>query len=589
MNIPLKEYWQLLAHYLRPRLLRVVVLAVLLFSAIALELVNPQITRYFIDTATSGKADVLSSLVMAGVAYIGLAILHQAMRLAATYVGDGVAWDATNDLRADLALHLLKLDLGFHNARTPGELIERVDGDVGQLSTFFSHFALRLLSSIVMLLAVLALMWHEDWRLGAAMTGFALAAGFLLSRIGKLGAARWLAADQATAEFYGFVGERLSGTEDIRSSGAVGYTLWRLYAQFHKWFPLSFKAEIFTNFGWMSTLFFYALADLTVFGVGAWLFGTGAITLGTIYLAYNYVYLALRPINDLRWVIDELQKSSASITRVRELLATQSKIVEHVSANLTTRHTSGGIGLQFEAVTFGYTPGEPVLHDISLEVQPGEVLGLLGHTGSGKTSIARLLLRLYEPQSGVIRLLPGAHAIQQLSVPELRRHIGLVTQDVQLFQASVRDNLTLFDATINDEQITSALSQLGLTAWLQRLPAGLETRLGAQGAGLSAGEAQLLAFTRVFLRDPSIVVLDEASSRLDPATEQLIEQAVTRMLQGRSAIIIAHRLATVQRADTIMILERGHCIEYGARATLAADRSSHFSHLLKTSAGLLLP
>ena len=167
MNIPFKSYWQLLARYLRPRRLRVLVLAVLLFGSIALELINPQIIRFFIDTATSGRAEVFSTLLVAGIAYIGLAILHQSMRLAATYVGDGVAWDATNDLRADLALHLLKLDLGFHNARTPGELIERVDGDVGQLNTFFSQFALRLLSSIVMLVAVLALMWREDWRLGS--------------------------------------------------------------------------------------------------------------------------------------------------------------------------------------------------------------------------------------------------------------------------------------------------------------------------------------------------------------------------------------------------------------------------------------
>ena len=325
----------------------------------------------------------------------------------------------------------------------------------------------------------------------------------------------------------------------------------------------------------------------------AWLFGSGAITLGTIYLAYDYVYLALRPINELRWVIDDLQKSSASITRVRELLDTPSKISDLALETTPISHSSESdrMGVQFDVVTFGYRPTETVLHDVSFDLQPGEVLGLLGHTGSGKTTIARLLLRLYEPQSGGIRLLPAMTATHELPVAQLRQRIGLVTQDVQLFQASVRDNLTLFDARIGDARIHAALEQLGLTAWLQHLPNGLDTRLGAQGSGLSAGEAQLLAFTRVFLRDPDIVILDEASSRLDPATEQLIERAVTELLNGRSAIIIAHRLATVQRADKIMILQRGHSVEYGAQAALMADADSHFNRLLKTSAdaGLFIP
>jgi len=594
MHIPIRQYSRLLARYLRPRRARLLTLATVLFSSIALELVNPQITRTFIDTAASGRADVLTTLIRAGAAYIAIALVYQVMRTAATYVGDGVAWDATNDLQADLALHVLKLDLTFHHARTPGELIQRVDGDVGQLSTFFSQFALRLLSSAVMLVAVLVLMWREDWRFGAAMTLFALIAAMVLGRIGKLGTARWRANDQAAAEFYGFVGERLSATEDIRTSGAVNYTLWRLNAQFHRWFPLSFNAEIFGNFGWMTTLTCYALADLTVFGVGAWLFRLGAITLGTIYLAWDYVYLVIRPINDLRWVIDDLQKASASIARVQELFDTPSRIQDRATLARSTgvdRPTLAldtPLGVEFDSVTFGYTPSEPVLRDISFDVRPGEVLGVLGHTGSGKTTLARLLLRLYEPQSGSIRLLPSSTPLEALPLATLRQHVGLVTQDVQLFQASVRDNLALFDPSIDDAHICGALEELGLSQWLARLPRGLDTRLGAEGSGLSAGEAQLLAFTRVFLRDPGLVILDEASSRLDPATERLIEGAVKRLLAGRSAIIIAHRLVTVQRTDTILILERGVRVEYGRREALAADPGSRLSRLLKASAGTLV-
>jgi ABC-type multidrug transport system fused ATPase/permease subunit len=219
-----------------------------------------------------------------------------------------------------------------------------------------------------------------------------------------------------------------------------------------------------------------------------------------------------------------------------------------------------------------------VLHGLSLSLRPGEVLGVLGRTGSGKTTLTRLLFRLYEPTAGAIRL--GGVGLPDTPLDELRRRVGIVTQDVQLFRASLRDNLSLFDQSIPDERIQAALEELGLGPWLRALPAGLDTEL-AGGEGLSAGEAQLLAFARVFLRDPGLVILDEASSRLDPATERLIEQAVGRLLHSRTAIIIAHRLATVQRADTILILDDGAVAECGPRADLMGDETSRFSELLR--------
>jgi len=208
------------------------------------------------------------------------------------------------------------------------------------------------------------------------------------------------------------------------------------------------------------------------------------------------------------------------------------------------------------------------------------VLGLLGRTGSGKTTLTRLLLRLYDPAAGIVRI--GGCDVRDLPVAALRGAIGVVTQDVQLFRATVRDNLTLFDASIPDERIVAVLRDLGLGAWLDSLPDGLDTELEAGGRSLSAGEAQLLAFTRVFLRDPGLVILDEASSRLDRATEQRIERAVDKLLAGRTGIIIAHRLGTVERADSILILDGGRVAEQGARARLAHDPATRFHHLLRT-------
>ena len=224
-----------------------------------------------------------------------------------------------------------------------------------------------------------------------------------------------------------------------------------------------------------------------------------------------------------------------------------------------------------------------ILQDVSFTLPAGKTLGILGHTGSGKSTIARLLLRFYDIDRGTIRL--GDVEIDQTPLSDLRERVEIVTQDVRLFQASIRDNLTLFDSDIDDEEISSMLELLGITDWLRSLQGGLDTIIDPDSSGLSAGQDQLLSFARVFLKDPGLVILDEASSRLDPTTEMLIKRATEKLLKHRTAIIIAHRLKTIQKADQILILERGKVAEYGDRATLAQDSHSRFSSLLKLNKG----
>jgi ABC-type multidrug transport system fused ATPase/permease subunit len=292
---------------------------------------------------------------------------------------------------------------------------------------------------------------------------------------------------------------------------------------------------------------------------------------------------------------------------VEEFLQLQPMVQEEISAVLPATPLS----VVFDHVSFAYKdrtafgeleaaaepdPDSPkqsfqngrptVLHDVGFSLAPGRILGILGRTGSGKTTLTRLLFRLYDVDGGAIRL--SDVNVREVALSDLRQRVGMVTQDVQLFAATVRDNLTLFNnhdpaaMPISDEHILAALHTLGLNEWLAGLPEGLDTRLIGGGQGLSAGQAQLLAFTRVFLRAPQLVVLDEASSRLDPATEQLLERAIDQLLADRTAIIIAHRLRTVQRADDILILENGRVLEFGPRAELAANPDSRFAQLLRT-------
>ena len=236
--------------------------------------------------------------------------------------------------------------------------------------------------------------------------------------------------------------------------------------------------------------------------------------------------------------------------------------------------------MEFDHVSFAYGEKGIILNDISCRLEPGTVLGLLGRTGSGKTTMTRLLFRLYDPEKGTLRL--GNTDIRDMKLGELRKSVAMVTQEVQLFHATVRDNLTFFDRSIPDHRIEEVIEELGLSEWYASMPEGLNTQLTAGGGGLSAGEAQLVAFTRVFLQDPGLVILDEPSSRMDLATEQLLERSMVKLMKNRTAIIIAHRLSTVSRADKIMILKNGIIEEFGDRTVLAEDPASHFHSLLRT-------
>ncbi len=274
--------------------------------------------------------------------------------------------------------------------------------------------------------------------------------------------------------------------------------------------------------------------------------------------------------------IESFQTIGACVERLTEFRNYKAEVVDGVGAG----SFSHPLALSFEDVSFSYNGSDAVINDLSFDLKPGSILGLLGRTGSGKTTLGRLIFRLYDVKSGSIKV--NNSDLREAHLETLRHNIAVVTQDVQLFHASIRDNLTFFDRSISDEKIIATLEGLELGDWLRNLPKGLDTVLDTGSRSLSAGEAQLLAFTRVFLRNPGLVILDEASSRLDPATEQKLERAIDKLLKNRTAIIIAHRLDTIHRADEIMILDKGKVSEYGDRKQLAADPASRFYQLLQT-------
>lgn len=591
----LREYGRLLTRYLRPQMRAVFLLGMLIISALSLQLINPLLVRRFLDSAEQGRS--LQELTYTAGLFITLALLSQALRVAGAYVGQNVAWQATNDLRADLALHCLKLDMGFHKANKPGELIERVDGDVNQLANFFSELVIQLGSNLLLMGGVVVLLWLVDWRVGLTITVLAIITFLALNWFNRRIVVGWQKAREVESSLFGYLEEWLNATEDIQTSGADSFIKHRLFQLMRRRWRSNISAQRMAMPVVLMPILVPALAYAAAYLWGANLFRNAAISIGTVYLIFYYVDVMREPLWSIQRQVQDLQRAAASLNRIITLFNVQPALPPGGSSDgqyghmvsQGMEHGGGALAVEFDDVTFHYADDmeTAVLRDLSFYLEPGRIMGLLGRTGSGKTTLTRLLLRFYDPTAGAIRLgrARGREKPQMVdlrAIPEgqLRQRIGMVTQDVQLFHATVRDNLTLFDDSVEDERILAALRELGLLPWLDALPQGLDTPLEA-GASLSAGEAQLLALARVFLADCGLVILDEASSRLDPATERLLEKALDRLLVGRTAIIIAHRLSTIQRADEILILADGAIVEHGERIALATDPNSHYAHLLQ--------
>jgi ATP-binding cassette, subfamily B, bacterial len=538
-----------------------------------MQVVTPLVASRFIDQATSGAA--LRDLIYLALLTVALAVAGQTMAVAETYVAENVSWAATNALRADLVAHLLRLDAPFHTAHTPGELIERVDGDVTTLARFFSRFVVYVLGNGLLVVGVLGLLFHVDWRIGLGMSAFVVLALIALLRIRTIATPAAAAQRQASADFYGFLGEYLAGLEDIRSSGAGAFVLRRCAELMRSWLAATRKAGMWGYTMVSTSQGLFTLGMAIAFALSAMLFKEETLTIGTVYLIFQYTQVLRQPTEQIRNEVQDLQQADASIGRVESLLATVPRLTDGPGIALPP----GRLAVELDGVSFGYAKGKPVLRDISVRLEPGRVLGVVGRTGSGKTTLTRLLPRFYDPQTGVVRL--GGVDLRTVRLAAVRARIGLVTQEVHLFNASVRDNLTLFDDNVPDDRISDVLETLGLADWLRELPRGLDTPLGPGGVGLSAGQAQVLACARIFLRDPDVVILDEASSRLDPATERLVHTALGRLLEGRTGIIVAHRLATIAYADDILVLEDGQVREHGQRLALVADPGSRFAALLR--------
>ncbi len=597
MKIPLQKYWEVQKKYLAPFKRRVLLLAFLLSSGTVLLIFSPLIIERFIDLATRGfpiqdinvfwvgkQIPIVSlnstnrALILLAAAYIVLMIIQQLITLGSVYLSQNLSWSATNMLRFDLTKHCVNLDMTFHNEHKPGEMIERIDGDVNTLATFLSQFSVQLVTSLLVIIGSLAILYTKHWIIGISFTAFTILAIIVMYVLRNFSVKAWENQRQTSADMYGTIEESLSAIEDIRANAGVKNVMRKFHDASRKDFKAFrralFRGQVFVMAIWVVI----AIINTLIFAPSIPLVKTGVISLGTVFLIQIFAGILLRPIFVITRQMQDLQRAGASIDRINKLFEIETKIQDIGKEKISP----GPIAIEFDNLSFAYNEDDYVLSNISFKLEPGQTLGIVGHTGSGKTTISRLIFRLYDTKQSDGNIKLNDTKIADLSLLDLRDKVSYVTQNVELFHASVRENVTLFDNRIPDIRIEAILLDIGLGNWLEKLPEGLDTIISSSEQGISAGEAQLLALARVFIKSPNLVVLDEASSRLDPATEHLLDQAIEKLLINRTGILIAHRLATLEKVDDVLIIDKGKIIEYGKREELANDTKSKFYQLLQT-------
>lgn len=573
-NSPTSRFRALVA-LLRPDLHRWFGLGALLTVASALSLAGPLVVRRIVDLATAGTT--AATITGYAVVFLLIAITTQFLSVAVAWFATITAWRTTNQIRLEMARHVLGLDHEFHRRHTPGELIQRVDGDVTSVSDFLGRVVPKAVGAAILVTGMLFVLSVVDWRLAVGMAAYVAASAVIVAR-GRHRAVGESSDEMGSyARLYGGIEERLTAAEDLRANGAATHAMWRFTEESADTMHSAIRRERAFLRMWWGVQGSVAAGSVLTLAVSAGLVARGTITVGTAFLLFQYVLLIGRPLEDVVQQLETVQKANGAMVRVIDLLAVRPTIIDAGTAE----PAGGALSIDFDHVSFDYGDGEPVLIDIDLHLGAGRSVGIVGRTGSGKTTLSRLLLRLVEATDGTLLL--GGVPIAEIPLSIARRRIALIPQEVELVTGSVRDNVTLFDPVPTDDAVRNALRLAGLEALVA---GGIDRPLGAGGAGLSAGEAQLLALARVWLRDPDLVVLDEATARVDPVTESRIEAGVRELMAGRTTVIIAHRLSTLRHVDEIVVMDHGRVVEHGERSVLAGLSGGRFRHLLELALDL---
>jgi len=492
------------------------------------------------------------------------------------YFANGLGQNVIRDLRATLYKKIIGFKMSYFDKSAIGRLVTRAVNDVETIASIFSQGLFMIIADFLKMGLVIIVMLVVNWKLSLivfSILPLILYATRLFQKSMKIA---FEEVRLQVANLNSFVQERISGMQIVQlfHREKIEYQNFKIINEKHK------KAWLKTV--WFNSIFFPVaeIASSLTIGLLVWFGGLnvaagGAITLGQIFLFIQMSQMLFRPLRHIADKFNTLQMGMVAADRIFKILRTESQIKD--LGTLNPDKIDGRISIK--NLTFSYITGEKVLHGINLEIKPGEKIAVVGATGAGKSTIINLLSRFYEFDQGLILL--DKNSIKDFSLKGLRKHIGIVLQDVFLFADTIYNNITLYDTEIEEEDVYYAAKEIGVHDFILSLPGGYQYNVKERGVMLSSGQRQLISFLRVYLSNPSILILDEATSSIDSYAEEMIKSATKKITKGKTSILIAHRLSTIKNADRIVVMEKGKIVEIGSHKELLANEGGHYSQLHK--------
>ncbi len=542
---------------------------IIMACTVTISLINPLIVEHAIDVNIANHD--INGLVKLGIFAIVLNIIFILLVKLRMYIMARISNNVLLSVRQELYTHIQKLSFSFFDSRPTGKILARIIGDVNSLKDVLSNSVTTLIPDFITICAVVAIMVIIDYKLAfAAMISLpVMIIGMWLIQI--YSHVRWQNYRKKNSNLNAFIHEDLSGMRVVQSFRAEGETA-VAFDELLKEHRGAFVSAVVLNDAFGPVIdFCWGLGMVSLYYVGVKLTGSNEVQIGTLIAFGTYISMFWRPIMNLSNFYNQLVTNISGAERIFEIMDTEPEISDRDGV-MELPDIKGHI--RFENVSFAYDKDTQVLKDVSFQVKPGETIALVGPTGAGKTTVVNLISRFYDIQDGNIFI--DNYNIKEVSIESLRRQMGIMTQDNFLFSGTIKDNLRYGKLDAADEEIIAAAKAVNAHDFIMKLDKGYDTELKERGAGLSAGQRQLLAFARTMVSMPKILILDEATSSIDTHTELLVQQGIEALLKGRTSFVIAHRLSTIQKADRIFVIDEGGIKEQGNARELLAKKGMYY-------------
>jgi ATP-binding cassette subfamily B protein/subfamily B ATP-binding cassette protein MsbA len=556
--------------YLKPYKGRTIGAVVLMAISSLLNVAGPWLIGRAIDDGI--RLGSMERLRMWTFLFVGAALIEWVSNRGRIAIMAYVGTMIVADTRSDLFRHLHKLSLNFHNNYSVGRLMSRLISDVGVLQDFVTWSITGLARSLFILLGIIIAMVTMNWQL-ACVTFAMVPLMFILTNYWRKHVRTAYRATRTRLSLInGYLNESLSGIRVTQSFTREPENYKHFTDLNRSYFDANLQATTLTAIFFPGVDFIGSLATALVVGVGGWLVVGDALTAGTLVAFVLYVDRFFEPIRELAQRYNTFQATMAGCERLFYLLDLKPEILDRPGAEILPPIEGDVV---FDDVKFAYKDDEPILRGVSLRAKPGERVALVGETGAGKSTVIRLIARFFDVSGGAVKI--DGHDIREVTQSSLRSQLGIVLQDPFLFKGTVADNIRYGKLDASDAEIEAAADAVGAHDFITRLRNGYQTDVGENGVNLSGGQRQLISFARALLADPRILILDEATSSVDTATEKIIEHGVDRLMEGRTSFVIAHRLSTIVSADKIVVMDRGQIVEMGKHDELLAQRGRYYN------------